>query len=207
MDKINILCIGDSHTAGFPLFDPVYGGDPKSSYEYWFNLHLSNHFSNTEFDIHNKGRCGQVSSEILHRLKNTLSNFNYDLIVFWAGANDIALGYSVSRIWKNLWQAFQFSAKKSNFFMLVTIPPMNWPGINMNIVQLNEEIRNKSNSDTYLYADAYNALVLENRGLLNPNYDAGDGVHLSIDGYEQVGKEIFKQVNSSIQMIYDYSEG
>jgi len=201
VDKINILCIGNSHTAGFPLFDPLYGGDPKSSYEYWLNLHLSDHFSDIEFDIHNEGRCGQVSMEILRRLNNILSNFNYDLVIFWAGANDIALGYTMSRIWENLWQAYQLSVKKSNAFMLVTIPPMNWPGINANIVQLNEKIRNNSNIDTYKYADAYSALVLEKKCLLNPNYDAGDGVHLSIDGYEQVGQEIFRIAILSIQGI------
>jgi len=201
VDKINLLCIGNSHTAGFPLFDPLYGGDPKSSYEYWLKLHLSDHFSDIEFDIHNEGRCGQVSREILRRLNNTLSSFNYDLVIFWAGANDVALGYTVNRIWENLWQAYEFSVKKSKAFMLVTIPPMNWPGINANIVQLNEEIRNHSNINTYKYADVYSALVLEKEGSLNPNFDAGDGVHLSIDGYEQVGQEIFKIAIQSIQGI------
>ena len=201
MVKISILCIGNSHTAGFPLFDPLYGGDPKSSYEYWLRLHLSDHFSDIEFDIHNEGRCGQVSREILRRLKNILSSFNNDLVIFWAGANDLALGYSVNRIWENLWRAYQFSVKKSKAFILVTIPPMNWPGINTNIVQLNEEIRNNSGIDTYKYADAYSALVLEKGGVLNPNYDAGDGVHLSIDGYEQVGQEIVRIAILSIQGI------
>ncbi|MHA2203042.1 MAG: GDSL-type esterase/lipase family protein [Candidatus Hodarchaeales archaeon] len=201
MDKINILCIGDSHTAGFPLFDPLYGGDPLSSYEYWFDIHLSNHFSNNLFDIHNKGICGQFSSEVVHRLKPTLSKFSYDLVIFWAGANDIAMGYSVKRIWENLWQAYKFSVSKSKAFMLVTIPPMNWSEIDTKIVQLNEKIRKNSNSDTYLYADAYTALILKRKGVLNPIYDAGDGVHLSIDGYEQVGKEIFTQAVPLIQVI------
>ena len=201
MDKINILCIGDSHTAGFPLFDPLYGGDPRSSYEYWYNTLLSKQFSNISFVIHNKGICGQVSGEVLRRLNNALETFNYDLIILWAGANDIAIGYSVKRIWENLWQAYEISVKKSKALMLVTIPPMNWPGIDPKINQLNEKIRNNSNSDTYMYTDAYAALVLENEDVLNPIYDAGDGVHLSIDGYEQIGKVIFDQTVLLIQKI------
>ncbi len=201
MDKINILCIGDSHTAGFPLFDPLYGGDPLSSYEYWFDILLSNHFSDISFDIHNKGICGQVSSEVVHRHNAILSKFSYELVIFWAGANDIAMGYSVNRIWENLWQAYKFSVNKSKSFILVTIPPMDWAGIETKIIQLNEKIRNNSKSDTYLYTDAYNALVLDRKGGLNPIYDAGDGVHLSIDGYEQVGKEIFTQAVPLIQAI------
>lgn len=199
--KIRILCIGDSHTAGFPLFDPLYGGDSQSSYEYWFNLFLSNQFSEVSFDIHNKGSCGQVSSEVFRRLNTTLSKIKYDLVIFWAGANDIAIGYSVKTIWENLWRAFKFSIKKSEAFMLITIPPMNWPGIETKILQLNEKIKKNSDSDTYLYADAYKVLVLENQGVLDPIYDAGDGVHLSIDGYEQVGKEIFNRATPLIQTI------
>ncbi|MFX0123469.1 MAG: SGNH/GDSL hydrolase family protein [Candidatus Hodarchaeota archaeon] len=199
--KIRILCIGDSHTAGFPLFDPIYGGDSQSSYEYWLNLLLSKQFSGISFDIDNKGICGQGSREILHRLNTNLSKFRYDLVVFWAGANDIAIGYSVKTIWENLWRAFEFSIDKSEAFILVTIPPMNWPGINARIIQLNEKIRKNSDNTTYLYADAYNVLVLENQGILDPVYDAGDGVHLSIDGYEQVGKEIFNRTIPLIQTI------
>ena len=52
-----------------------------------------------------------------------------------------------------------------------------------------------------MYTDAYAALVLENEDVLNPIYDAGDGVHLSIDGYEQIGKVIFDQTVLLIQKI------
>ncbi|UCG04333.1 MAG: hypothetical protein JSW11_10170 [Candidatus Heimdallarchaeota archaeon] len=201
MEKIRVLCIGNSHTAGFPLFDPLYGGDSQSSYEYWLNILLSNHFSDISFEIHNEGICGQVSSEVVRRLNFTLSKFSYDLVILWAGANDIAIGYPVNRIWKNLRQGYKYSKKKSRGTMLVTIPPMNWPGINTKILKLNEKIRNNSNSDSYLYADAYTALVLEKEDILNPIFDAGDGVHLSIDGYEHISKEIFNKAVPIIQTI------
>ncbi len=196
--KIKILCIGNSHTAGFPLFDPLYGGEAHSSYEYWFNLLLTNRFPETSFIIDNKGICGQLSSEVYRRLKTHLSASSYHLVIFWGGANDIAMGYPVNTIWNNLWQAFKFTQERSTAFMLVTIPPMNWPAINSKILQLNVKIRNKSSVETYMYADAYNALVLENQGILNPLFDAGDGVHLSIDGYTQIGKEIFNNASSFI---------
>ena len=198
MVKIKILCIGDSHTAGFPLFDPLYGGNSHSSYEYWFNLLLTNHFPDTSFIIDNKGICGQISSNIYRNLKISLSESEYHLVIFWGGANDLAMGYSVNEIWNNLWQAFKFTQEKLTALILVTIPPMNWPEVNLKITHLNEKIRRNSGVETYLYADPYTALVLEKQGSLNPLYDAGDGVHLSIDGYEQVGKEIFITASSSL---------
>ena len=196
MVKIKILCIGDSHTAGFPLFDPLYGGNSKSSYEYWFNLLLTNHFPDTSFVIDNKGICGQISSNIYRQLKISLSESDYNLVIFWGGANDLAMGYSINEIWNNLWQAFKFTQEKLTALILVTIPPMNWPEVNLKIIHLNEKIRSNSSVETYMYSDAYNALVLEKQGILNPLYDAGDGVHLSIDGYEQIGKEIFNTSSS-----------
>ncbi|MHA2244654.1 MAG: GDSL-type esterase/lipase family protein [Candidatus Hodarchaeales archaeon] len=196
--KIKILCIGDSHTAGFPLFDPIYGGNHHSSYEYWLNLLLTNHFPVTSFVIDNKGICGQISSNIYQQLKINLSESDYHLVIFWGGANDLAMGYSVNEIWKNLWQAFKFTQEKLTALILVTIPPMNWQEVNLKIIQLNEKIRKNSSNKTYMYADAYNTLVLKKQGSLNPLYDAGDGVHLSIDGYEKVGKEIFNTASSSL---------
>lgn len=195
--KIKILCIGNSHTAGFPLFDPIFGGDSQSSYEHWFNLLLSSHFSNIPFVIDNKGICGQVSSEVYQRLKAILTNKKYDLVIFWGGANDLAIGYSVDTIWKNLWRAYEIAKQKSTSLLLVTIPPMNWPGIDSKIIQLNEKIKSNKSFTSYMVADTYQVLVKQRT--LNPLYDAGDGVHLSIDGYEQVGKEIFNQVSPFLE--------
>ena len=42
MKTITILCIGDSHTAGFPDYDPFMGGDPESSYQFWLTSELIN---------------------------------------------------------------------------------------------------------------------------------------------------------------------
>ncbi len=200
--KIKILCIGNSHTAGFPLFDPMFGGDIQSSYEYWFNLLLSSHFSGIPFKIDNKGICGQVSGEVYQRLKAILTNKNYDLVIFWSGANDLAIGYSVDTIWKNLWRAYELAKQKSTPFLLVTIPPMNWPGIDSKITKLNEKIKSNSGSTSYLIADTYQ--VLAKQRALNPLYDAGDGVHLSITGYEEVGQEIFNQVSPFLEKLLKY---
>ncbi|MFX1282861.1 MAG: GDSL-type esterase/lipase family protein [Promethearchaeota archaeon] len=198
MVKIKILCIGDSHTAGFPLFDPIYGGEVRSSYEYWFNILLTNCFPEISFLIDNKGICGQTSGEVFQRLRTHLTKSSYHLVIFWGGANDIAIGYSVNAIWNNLWRVFKFTQENSTALILVTIPPMNWPETKEIILQLNEKIRFKSSFKTYMYSDVYNALVLEEQGILDPLFDAGDGVHLSIDGYEQVGRKVFNTASPFI---------
>ena len=37
---IKALCIGDSHTAGFPEHDPMFGGNVQSSYPFWLTKKL-----------------------------------------------------------------------------------------------------------------------------------------------------------------------
>ncbi|MFX0050745.1 MAG: SGNH/GDSL hydrolase family protein [Candidatus Hodarchaeota archaeon] len=191
-NKIRILCIGNSHTAGYPFFDPVYGGNVESSYEYWLNLHLTKTYPNSSFALENQGICGQGSSEVFIRLKTLLTIKEYEIIVYWAGANDIAIGYSIESIWQNLWNAYRFAKEKKTGFILVTIPPMDWHEIDRIIIKLNEMIISNSN-DTYFCANVYPEL--EDKRRLKSDYDVGDGVHLSVDGYQLVGKVIFNAIS------------
>jgi len=191
--KWKILCIGNSHTAGFPHFDPSYGGNPESSYEYWLNQLLIEELPNLNFILYNEGICGQTTREINPRLKIALKHLKYNLVIYWGGANDIALGYSPSKIWENIWNAFEAIKENSTPCMLVTIPPMNWPGIDIQVLSINRKIKKAPiQPDTYIIADIYE--VLEKQSNLNPLYDAGDGVHLSVEGYKCVGETIFRSL-------------
>ena len=50
-DPLRILCIGDSHTAGFPDYDPLMGGDPESSYQFWLEKGLKGIHPQKEYRI------------------------------------------------------------------------------------------------------------------------------------------------------------
>ncbi|MFX0088024.1 MAG: GDSL-type esterase/lipase family protein, partial [Candidatus Hodarchaeota archaeon] len=178
---MKILCIGDSHTAGFPLYDPIYGGNPESSYEYWLSNLLIEQFFSFSFSLDNKGICGQTTKEINQRLKQFLRQKRYNLVIYWGGANDIAIGYTSNVIWRNIEKAFEFTRKISVKCIIVTIPPMNLAGISEIVIDVNLKIKRSNRSpDAYIIADVYE--VLEKQGNLNPLCDAGDGVHLSIEG-------------------------
>jgi lysophospholipase L1-like esterase len=192
--KYKILCIGDSHTAGFPYFDPSSGGNPESSYEYWLCNLLESKYSSFSVSLANEGICGQTTREINRRLKSKLNQEAYSLVIYWGGANDIAVGYNTKDIWENIYNAYLRTRDRSIKFMVVTIPPMNWPGFNKRVTDINRKIRNfMNNSGTYFITDVF--LDLEKNGNLNSKYDAGDGVHLSIEGYKQVAKTIFRSIS------------
>lgn len=195
--KYKILCIGDSHTAGFPYFDPSSGGNTESSYEYWLSRLLEKKYSNLAFSLTNEGICGQTTNEINKRLKIELTRKEYYLVIYWGGANDIAVGYRIDDIWENIKNAYLHTIKKKTKFMIVTIPPMNWPGFDKLVTAINGKIRKVNyNSSKFFIADVY--LKLETKGSLDPKFDVGDGVHLSIEGYKQVGKTIFLSLSNII---------
>ncbi len=189
-----VLCIGDSHTAGFPLFDPVYGGNPRSSYQYWLQKNCELLVPEFSLVLSNQGICGQTSHEIVTRLRRELdhSQTEYNMVILWAGANDIALGYSPLDIFENIKQGVGISQEFGLNILVPTIPPMpmGWGDV---VRQVNTILTNNS-SEHYYLVDVYT--VLEETSKLSPKYDCGDGVHLSIEGYKAVASTIQQVLNA-----------
>ena len=67
---------------------------------------------------------------------------------------------------------------------------MNIPGMNGPIVELNQFMINKFKSEVI---DIYASLVHKKQ--LNTDFGIGDGVHLSISGYREVGGTIFRTLS------------
>ena len=194
-NNISILCIGNSHTAGFPLYDPSYGGNPKSSYEYWLERELKGNFQKESFNIDNQGICGEMTTDIFRRLTTIDYLERFNIILYWGGANDLGVGRPIKRIWHNLSLASEFCSSYQVKFFLLTVPPMNIPGMNEPISDLNRLILKESKSEVI---DIYAALVYENK--LKEDYGIGDGVHLSISGYSEVGKTVSRALSKYLHV-------
>ena len=106
------------------------------------------------------------------------------MVILWAGANDIALGYGPLDIFENIKQGVRISQEFGLNVLVLTIPPMpmGWGDV---VRQVNTILTNNSGEHYYL-VDVY--AVLEETSILSPKYDCGDGVHLSESGYRVVGK-------------------
>ncbi len=182
-----VLCIGNSHTAGFPHFDPSFGGDPKSSYQFWLQKNMKLKMPELSLELVNHGICGQTSQQIIIRLQRELnqSQTEYKTVILCAGANDMALGYSPQTIYNNTMKGVNISVKLGLNILVLTIPPMNWTEVEEDIKQLNALIEYNS-GNSYHLVDVYSSLEINGR--LASKYDSGDGVHLSEAGYQTVGK-------------------
>ncbi len=181
-----ILCIGDSHTAGFPQFDPNFGGLPESSYEFWLEVSLQEEYPEYSVELDNEGICGEFSTDIYHRLLAIPNLRKYICVLFWGGANDLGMGRRAEQIWKTIDLALQYCNSEGVPVFIFTIPPMNISGLQKHLLKLNEMIH--ANLATNVI-DVYPSL--ERNGRLDSQFGIGDGVHLSIKGYKTVAGVAF----------------
>jgi lysophospholipase L1-like esterase len=183
--------MGNSHTAGYPGFDPSLGGNPESTYEYWLDQFLIEKFPEIKFILENRGVCGLLARQILSRMRALFDRSRPDLIVFWGGANDLVFKRDTETIWNTLWEGFRLSEDRGVPFCLVTIPPMNFEELIFSVKQLNQTIRDNADGN-YLCADVYYPLLRND--LLDRKFTVGDGAHLSVHGYRIVGEVIYSTI-------------
>ena len=197
MKTKTILCIGDSHTAGFPDFDPFMGGDPESSYQYWLNLELSKTQPTADYLFINEGACGDTSAGIVHRLQQALKTRGYDLVIIAGGTNDLGLNNS-GQVFSHLKQGYEACTSHSIPVIAPAIPPISFAEIVPQVIALNNAIQSYASQNHHvLFADWFHALQ-DDRGFLADIYNSGDGVHLSVAGYKCIGQLLAPLVKRNI---------
>ena len=196
--KIRILGFGDSLTAGYPGYDPSYRmGNEKSQYSYWLieSAKLEG-FSNIEFD--NKGVPGELAQYMYSRLVTLLGKKSYDIIIILGGTNDIGWGMDPLHIFENLRRLWLTAKESGAQVVACTVPPIGsvYSPVQKAQETLNQKIlKETSSSEEIIRIDLFSALADE-EGLLKPDYDAGDGVHFSVEGYKCMGEFIWTEVVS-----------
>ena len=185
-DTFTILCMGNSHTEGFPDYDPWMGGDPASSYQFWLNTGLVKEWPDTEFNLINEGVCGDTSRGIVTRLFRTLQSVACNLVILAGGTNDLGM-IGGATVLTNPEKGYETCRERNIPLIAPTVPPISLTEYEERVTALNDAIR--AYADRYpdvFIADWYRALQ-DDAGFLATDYDAGDGVHLSRKGYDRIG--------------------
>lgn len=198
--KISILGFGDSLTAGYPGYDPSYRmGNEKSQYSYWLTESAKQEgWSNIDFD--NKGVPGELAKYMYSRLVTLLGKKDYDIIIILGGTNDIGWGMDPHHIFENLRRLWLTVKESGAQVVACTVPPIGsvYLPVQKGQETLNQKIlKVTSSNEEILRIDLFNALADE-EGLLKPDYDAGDGVHFSVEGYKRMGEFIWTEGISSL---------
>ena len=85
INKVRIVTIGDSITAGHPgHWAETMTGDERSQYQYWLNIRLKG-----QFEIINKGYGSDTTDDILARFDKDVLGYNASYCIIQGGTNDL----------------------------------------------------------------------------------------------------------------------
>jgi lysophospholipase L1-like esterase len=134
----------------------------------------------------NRGISGQITGEMLGRMKADVLDLKPLAMVVLAGTNDLARGVQVPVIENNLYM-MGLLAKASGIKVIFTsVTPVNGANIQARppdkILEINKYLEELCAKEGYFYVDYHSALK-NSEGLI-PKELAADGLHPNADGYK-----------------------
>ncbi len=182
-----IVCLGDSTTAGTPLFKspieaPSSGeGDERSQFAYWLRR------AHPDWRVLNCGVNGERSDEIAARFDRDVLAHTPSVVVIIAGVNDVYQGLGADHVTGQLGAMYDRARGAGIAVVAGTIVPYNTatPDQNARMRAINTWIREAPESRAGLwFADTRDAVADPadaDRLAASP-----DGLHPDIDGYRRM---------------------
>lgn len=217
--QVVFLCLGNSLTAGYPGYSPSQdgisegSGNVRSQYEFWLKKdcleYLEKNLGSLEDEIIeslifiNKGVPGELTGQFLSRVHSDLIAVEPepDHSIIIGGTNDLGWGRSSEKILQNVRELHEISREHQILSMGGTIPPilheMSNPDYHKRKMKTNKLLISYFEANDIPFADLYNGMT-EDGGNLKKEYAYADGLHFSVEGYEQMGKVIFRDVVKKI---------
>ncbi len=194
--SITILGFGDSLTAGTPGYDPDFGGDERSQYGFWL-LESGRSEGHHRISFVNQGAPGELAQLMPGRLERLLQQKKYDTVIILGGSNDIGWGYPVHAIFKTLTNLWSLASDSGARVVACTVPPIGsvFPDIQVKQGELNGLILGAPKAIEGLVVVDLFSVLTDSDNLLLPTFNSGDGLHLSIQGYRQMGETIWKSIS------------
>ena len=191
-----IAALGDSITAGSPLWDPneavraQIGSslDERSQFEYWATK------ADPSLEFSNCGVFGERTDEIALRLDDCAEGA--DALIIQGGINDIAQGIPVKRAAENLRSMVQSGKELGLPVALIDVLPWNngHPSADAPIEQLNELIGEIGRDEDVPVLPFHDTL----ESSAQPGVMAGaltdDGNHPSVEGYKLLAEKALDEL-------------
>lgn len=212
-NELNILCFGDSLTAGYYRGEYYY----NKQYKVQTNIHHSP-YANTlqeliskniksnksKIKVYEDGLDGDRAENMPQRLKNNLKVRDYDLVLIIAGTNDLAFEkYSENDIIKNIKILHEICHNKNIPTMISTIPQTEYyedsyvkrrNNVNNGLNIFYKEII-KNNKIKCIYFDFNKKLPFHEMKKNDQKlYWGKDGLHLTPKGYQFLASLIFETI-------------
>lgn len=162
-----------------------------------------------ESDFLNRGISGQITGQMLGRLKADVLDLKPDAVVILAGTNDIARGVPDAAIQNNLTMIAELAKLHGIKVILASILPVHDYNKDRNpqyertplrppgrILDLNRWIRDYCRRERHTYLDYFTALV-DGNGALTKDF-ADDGLHPNAAGYRVMAPLAWKAITQAL---------
>jgi lysophospholipase L1-like esterase len=189
-EKLRLIALGDSTTAGTPGFrsplesPPEGSGDIKSQYTYWIKK------SHPDWVVLNHGVAGERADEIFYRYRDGTRDIEHDVLVVLAGVNDLYQGLARGWVTMNLAGIYGQARRDGTQVLACSILPYNGatPEIRAKMKEVNRWIRDYAQSTEIPFCDTYAAL--EHPKQPGKLVSDADGLHPDAEGYRILGETI-----------------
>ncbi len=190
-ERIRIVALGDSTTAGTPGFlspleaPPAGKGDITSQYAHWLMK------SEPDWDVINCGVNGERSDQIAARVVRDVVGASPAAVVIIAGVNDVYQGRTVEHVLAQLRTMYDRAAHAGIRVVGGTIVPYNTAGTaeNERMRQINAWIREQTrNEPAIAFVDTRAAVA--DPGNADRLAESPDGLHPSPRGYRAMADAI-----------------
>jgi lysophospholipase L1-like esterase len=189
-----VACLGDSITAGTPLWDPdpatragIAAPDERSQWEWWAMR------AHPGLDLRNHGVNGERTDQIAARLDRAIAGA--EALVVQGGINDVVQGRPVEQAAANLAGMLERGRRAGLRVALVDVLPWNnGDGRAANdIARLNALIRAIAEGTGTPLLPFHDTLVDEARPHRMREEWTDDGNHPSVEGHRLLGERAFAQ--------------
>ena len=192
-----IVCLGDSTTAGTPLFKspieapPDGEGDERSQFAYWLRL------ARPDWRVLNCGVNGERSDEIAARFDRDVLAHSPEVVVIIAGVNDVYQGRSVDHVTSQLAAMYERARAAGIAIVAGAIVPYNTatPEQNVNMRAINEWIKSASGPGLK-FVDTRAAVAAAHD--LDKLAASHDGLHPDIDGYRRMADALLPAIETAL---------
>ena len=188
---MTVVCLGDSTTAGTPLFQspleapPDGAGDERSQYPYWLRQ------ARPAWRVLNCGINGQRSDEIAARFDRDVLGQNAGAVIIIAGVNDVYQGRDAAHVTQQLDDMYRRAQARGIPVVAGSIVPYNTATADQNARMhvINSWIAAEAASREGLYfVDTRAATAAAD----DPDRLAGspDDLHPDIEGYRRMAEAL-----------------
>lgn len=194
-----VICLGDSTTAGTPLFKspvetpPAGDGDERSQFAYWLQA------SHPEWRALNRGVNGERSDEIAGRFDRDVLAHTPDVVIIIAGVNDVYQGRPAAAVIEQLARMYARADEAGIPVVAGTIVPYDTATAaqNAEMRAVNSWILIEAVRDPNVVAvDTRAAVAAAN----DPDRLAGspDGLHPDIEGYRRMADALAPAIAAAL---------